>query len=612
MSFIDAASGICLSPTGGTGECSSSNICTAEQYIQSGKMITIANTCNMPLAITGFYNDNPKKFTIINYPEFSGSGYYHSGNVTGNSVSLPRTLEPGDTWEIMTWWHPSTREVETSGLGSPSKPTGFSQSAKISVLPGDLGFADCANYFTLSGELICDTAAGTLGTGALGTYVQTLFDLPLAPITTTCLKNSKHVYESFRVYPSAADLGNDQTQGLYQLMSWIGGQISGNEDEYPAIRNIAKGFTTGVQQVIDAGNDNDLANLFTFPIPLADSVLYNAVEGPGDPKTGSFKTSTVVPTGSGTLMELGQGYTGINILESRYEDAGAGDAWQNYNNNYGVYVSSGAVDAVNLTARVVIAQSGYQSLRAGTTIENSICTEPTWLGLGAAPAVVGPIEGDFDTLAFARILEPESRLLSATARTSFFNLYIIPDDAALSAFKLDFPLAGAQPLVWKVRKGAVICCVKDSTRKIEFMSASRHPPTLPLGSAKPTIRDPFVAAGDGVTKVDSVTLRWTPDAGPVGDDLIRAPAFFDLNDNGNGFVRYASEWIVNGDIEIADTLGVTVAEADGTNGPGSLADTQFFAINVLANLSTHGYIRVQFLFQPHLGKVGRFHLRGAT
>lgn len=587
MSFIGEASGIYLSPTGGTGNCTDSNICGEIQ--SSGQIITIANTCNMPLSITGFHNNNPEKFTIINYPEFSGSGYYTTGSAVGNSYILPKTLAPGETWDILTWWHPSAQDL-TGGYGSESNPTGLSQSAKISVLPGDLGFNDCSNYFTLSGELFCANKLDSvdLGTGTLGTFAQSLFDLPSAPITTACLRNSKYVYESFRVYSSSADLGSDQTQGLYQLMGWIGSQISGNVEEYPEIRNIAKGFTTGVRQVIDAGNDNDLANLFTFSIPLADSVLYNPIEGAGDPETGSFKTSTVVPTGSGTLMELGEGYTGINILESRYEDAGAGDAWQNKNNNYGVYVSSGAVGGVNLMARMFIAESGYQSLRAGTTIENSICTEPIHLDLGAAPAVAGEVEGDFDTLAFSNVFADPSPL------PIYFNLFIIPNDAALDAFFVDFPIARAQPLVWKTRKGAVICCVKNGTQSVDLKRSSRYSPDLIGATARPIINEPYRANPGDLTKVDEFVHGWDPAFGAAGESVIRAPSIFDLNNNGNNKLRYNTEWIVNGDIEIANNSNNVVAEADGTTNPGNLGPTNFDSIEVKANLTTHGYIRVEF------------------
>lgn len=643
MAFINEASGICLSPTGGTGECPTSNPCEGDGYIKSGKLITIANTCNMPLTITGFHNDNPERFTIINYPEFSGSGYYTTGNVTGNPDSLPRILEPGDSWEIMTWWHPKKWEVETGNIGTPARPTGTAQSAKISVLPGDLGFADCANYFTLSGEMVCDKVPITLGTGALGTYVQTLSDLPDPPIPTVCLQSSKYVYESFRVYPNATDLGNDQTQGLYQLMSWIGGQISGNVDEYPRIRNIAKGFTTGVRQVIDAGNDNDLANLFTFSIPLANSISYKGADNVLDPLTGSFKTSTVVPTGSGTLMQLGEGYTGINILESRYDDLGAGLGWQNQDNNYGVYVSSGLVNTSNLMVRMFIAQSGHQSLQAGTTIKNSICTQPISHDLSAGPAIEGPpgsaAGGNFDDLLFLDITKKPGIVGGFTPAPvdPEFEFYILPDEAAVAAWRLYGPSViwgdpdlalYADPLTCTplgnpkncniaARKGGIIMEAPQFDVSLPNVRR-RQPGGL---TTRTIVNNPDTANPGWIVMNDPLRVKheWIPGWGTVAPGPVtslpwmwEAFTVFDLNDNGGGLMRYAAEWIVNGDIEIAEYVPPydTVVNWDNTAGPGSLASTNMVSISIEKNLSTDGFIWVKFKLKAAGG--GNFILRGAS
>ena len=615
MTFINEASGICLSPTGGTGECPTQDPCVDNRYVRSGQMITIANTCNMPLTISGFHNDNPERFTIINYPEFSGSGYYTTGNVTGESASLPRILEPGENWEIMTWWHPKKWEVENGDVGTPARPTGTAQSAKISVFPGDLGFADCSNYFTLSGELICDRVPIILGTGALGTYVQTLSDLPVAPPPTVCLQHSKYVYESFRVYPNATSLHDDQPEGLYQLMHWIGRQISGRADEYPRIRNISKGFVAAVSGVVNNGDDGNLANLFTYPIGLADSVLYNfpATDDAGDPWTGSFKNSAVVNSGSGTLMELGQGYTGVSITESRYEDLGEVFDWQTQGNNYGVYVSSGLTNANNLTARVFIAQSGGQSLREGTTIENSICTQPTSLDLGAGPAVAGPVEGDFDYLHFSKIA-----FLSQPAAT-VFNLFILPDAAAVAAISADYSLIGVfmggtqaqrdSVIDFTIaRKGGVILTTNNSANRLQLQDIKRQEPVTHAGRL--ITNDPFPMNPGDISKADYLGHTWSPGPGIAGNDVLRGVTVFDLNDNGNGALRFASEWIVNGDIEIANGNHKTVVQADGTLIPGELPFTKMANIEIVANLTTDDYIHVSF--ETTTTPNANFILRGGT
>ena len=569
-------------------------------------MITIANTCNMPLTITGFHNDNPTRFTIINYPEFSGSGYYTTGNVTGNTVSLPKILEPGESWDIMTWWHPKKWEVDGADIGTPWAPTGTAQSGKITVLPGDLGFPDCNNHFVLSGEMICDKVPIELGTGALGTYVHTLSDLPDPPLPTVCLQNSKYVYESFRSYTSATALHDDQPEGLYQLMHWVGRQISGREDENPRIRNISKGFVGAITGVVKGGGDGNLANLFTQPIALADSVLYNSPEGGEDPWTGSFKTSTAVPTGSGTLMQLGQGYTGVNVLESRYDDLGAGFDWQNQNNNYGVYVSSGLTNTSDLTARVFIAQSGDQSLKEGTTIENSICSQPTSWDLGAGPAVVGLVEGDFDYIDFTQI-----QAFNDDDSPCTFNLWIMPDQAAVDALVADYATAPVR--LATIRKGGIVATVNNSKDMMLMGSVQRKNPAT--NSPRAIIRDPDIANPDDISlpfSRDGFTHVWAPNQGTVGDSNLRSPSVFDLNDNGRGpgALRYASEWIVNGDIEIANAGLSTVVESDGTLNPAQLGTTNMTSINLKKNLTTDSYINVEFVF-PALS-TANFIIRGAT
>ena len=89
MSFITVDSGICLSPQGVCPK-GSSDACSENPLIQSGKYITIINTCNMPLNITGFTNPESGRFTIINFPYFSGTGVYDARDPL---TELPKVLE---------------------------------------------------------------------------------------------------------------------------------------------------------------------------------------------------------------------------------------------------------------------------------------------------------------------------------------------------------------------------------------------------------------------------------------------------------------------------------------------------------------------------------------
>ena len=105
MSFINTDSGVCLSPTGETsyigcdfiidelgrkyiltegakriipeGDCLPFTIFDCDKIerivVDSGKFVTIINTCTLPLTITGFKNDDPERFSIfqVDFPTYT-------------------------------------------------------------------------------------------------------------------------------------------------------------------------------------------------------------------------------------------------------------------------------------------------------------------------------------------------------------------------------------------------------------------------------------------------------------------------------------------------------------------------------------------------------------
>ena len=121
MSFITEQSGVCLSPSGGTvyaacnwfideygqrylnteeskrilpeGNClpiTNFDCDSSRKTVDSGKFVSIVNTCSLPITITGFRNSDPERFSILRYPEYAGFSEY----TTGNTEELPFTVEP--------------------------------------------------------------------------------------------------------------------------------------------------------------------------------------------------------------------------------------------------------------------------------------------------------------------------------------------------------------------------------------------------------------------------------------------------------------------------------------------------------------------------------------
>lgn len=193
MALITTDSGICLSATGSTvypscataivregedqyirtesernietdGICSGPPIvsfsCNISErvVVDSGKFITISNTCTLPITITGFVNSDPSRFSIFEYPKHVGESVYTSGNTS----QLPIRLNPYQTFDIKTFFHPLRSELETGTPGTFDVRDGDKFGAKVSIYPGFpvLNCTDseteCDAFFTLTGEFICD------------------------------------------------------------------------------------------------------------------------------------------------------------------------------------------------------------------------------------------------------------------------------------------------------------------------------------------------------------------------------------------------------------------------------------------------------------------------
>lgn len=190
MALITTDSGICLSPSGVTVYPNCGDIIreNGEQYIQteternlmvdggcadpaipsfycdierktidSGKFVTLVNTCSLPFTVTGFRNSDPIRFSIFKAENYQN--VYSSGNTT----QLPFTLKPFRSINIPTFFHPLRSELETGKAGTYEDATGDSFSGRIDIYPGipivncSTDELSCDSYFTLSGQLICES-----------------------------------------------------------------------------------------------------------------------------------------------------------------------------------------------------------------------------------------------------------------------------------------------------------------------------------------------------------------------------------------------------------------------------------------------------------------------
>jgi hypothetical protein len=360
MSIINPESGFCLSPTGSGCLGIDFNECE-DPYKKSGQFITISNVCTSPVIITGFHNNNPTRFTIIDFPTFSGSGEYDSANPL---TQLPKTLAPYEDWDINTWFHPTHLDLQNAGYGTRLKPTGTKLNAVISVRPGDLGFADCDNFFTLSGEFICETCE-FMPTG-LGSGYLSLSDFPPPPIEDEC-NETTNMFKIVKKYGSLASLEADQPQGAYSLLSTCLYNASGYMQNPNAVRSTLAGASANVDQIIAGGGNTDINNMFSSSRALAAPWEFlddETLADRRDPPVGMFKISNspFVPTGSGIGMEVGQGITGVGYDVAMYEGPGGSETWNNMMSSSFLYFATGVSGANYLELNLFASASGISGL----------------------------------------------------------------------------------------------------------------------------------------------------------------------------------------------------------------------------------------------------------
>jgi hypothetical protein len=105
-------------------------------------------------------NTDTGRFTLFQFPLYSGSGTYESP-----MAEFPIKLEPDTMTGINVFFHPTGNDLITGGAGSFTNRTGSFWTARIDMFPGfpilncATGTTECEAYFTISGEMICDPSS---------------------------------------------------------------------------------------------------------------------------------------------------------------------------------------------------------------------------------------------------------------------------------------------------------------------------------------------------------------------------------------------------------------------------------------------------------------------
>lgn len=126
--------------------------------VDSGSF-TIVNACTLPITVTGFTVSDPDRFSLVEYPKYTGSGVYPSGEVP--ELPIPFTLKPRGKKKINTFFHPHYHELMYGNAGTITDRIGDKFGATVQIYPGFPilncdNKSDCDASVILSGEFICN------------------------------------------------------------------------------------------------------------------------------------------------------------------------------------------------------------------------------------------------------------------------------------------------------------------------------------------------------------------------------------------------------------------------------------------------------------------------
>lgn len=171
----------------------------ATKIVDSGRFVKITNSCSLPLEITGLVNSDPVKFSLFDYPKYRNHGSIYSSE---NTAELPVTLNPAESFEIPTFFHPSMADMENANAGSiqdlnnqESIPTSFG--ARVDIYPG-FNISNCSTdqnscdaYFTLTGTVLCGDFDVDWMNNQAGLMPEDIDELDVNIQNDTCIKKTE-------------------------------------------------------------------------------------------------------------------------------------------------------------------------------------------------------------------------------------------------------------------------------------------------------------------------------------------------------------------------------------------------------------------------------------
>jgi hypothetical protein len=126
-----------------------------QQGVAASGSFTMINSCTLPITVTGMKVSDPVRFSLFQFPDYTGIEVYSSGNVN----QLPFTINPREKIKVNTYFHPLYEEIKYGNAGTPENRTGDKFGAEVRMLPGfpiiNCNKAPCDASFILTGELLC-------------------------------------------------------------------------------------------------------------------------------------------------------------------------------------------------------------------------------------------------------------------------------------------------------------------------------------------------------------------------------------------------------------------------------------------------------------------------
>ena len=126
-----------------------------QQGIVDSGGFTMINSCTLPITVTGIKVSDSVRFSLFDFPNYTGVEVYSSGNVS----QLPLTINPREKVKVNTYFHPLYEEIKYGNAGTPENRTGDKFGAEVRMLPGfpiiNCNKAPCDASFLLTGELLC-------------------------------------------------------------------------------------------------------------------------------------------------------------------------------------------------------------------------------------------------------------------------------------------------------------------------------------------------------------------------------------------------------------------------------------------------------------------------